>query len=225
MRLILVVAVLGILTVLLVQNWSPVLPLVFLGTRTLSLPLAMWIFLSTAAGVFTSLVITILLKISIYFGEQQGEKRFTSRATFPRKGTFRGKPFSTPPSGPTNTTGTTESVRSDAFDDWETNDSGNDDWDFDSPPSEPPPPSFQSYERQQEPQSTSQSGSVYSYNYRQPKNTAVGKTESVYDADYRVIRPPLQQTTTNDDENQADDDDWKFFDDDDLDDKDDRPRQ
>jgi hypothetical protein len=224
MRLILVVAVLGILTVLLVQNWSPVLPLVFLGTRTLSLPLAMWIFFSTAAGVFTSLVITLLLKIPIYFGQQQGEKTLTSGANFPRKGTFRGEPFSTP-SRPTTTSRTKDSVRSDTFDDWETNDSGNDDWDFDSSPPEAPPPSSQSYERRQEPQSISQSGSVYSYNYRQPKNTAVGKTESVYDADYRVIRPPLEQTTTNQDENQTDDDDWKFFEDDDLDDQDDRPRQ
>ncbi len=55
----------------------------------------------------------------------------------------------------------------------------------------------QTYERQQEPKSSSQSGSVYSYSYREPKNTAVGKTESVYDADYRVIIPPYQPPTTD----------------------------
>ena len=44
-RLILLVAVLGGLTLLLVQNWSPALPLVFLGIRTQALPLAIWIFI------------------------------------------------------------------------------------------------------------------------------------------------------------------------------------
>lgn len=227
-RLILLVAVLGILTLLLVQNWSPVLPLVFLGTRTLPLPLAMWIVFSTAAGVFTSLLITILLNIPIDFGGQEEERQrpFKSTATSPRgKAAFREEPFSKP-SRATGATGKTDSATSNRFDDWDTNDSRTDDWDFDSAPPEPRTSGPQTtYERQQEPQSSSKSGSVYSYNYRDPKNTAVGKTESVYDADYRVIRPPLQQPTTNQDENQPDDDDWKFFEDDDLEDEDDPSRK
>ncbi len=60
-RLILLVAVLGGLTLLLVQNWSPVLSLVFLGMRTQPLPLAMWILFSTATGAFTSVLISYLV--------------------------------------------------------------------------------------------------------------------------------------------------------------------
>ncbi len=66
------------------------------------------------------------------------------------------------------------------------------------------------YEVNTKPKSGYRSGSVYSYNYREPSNSGVGKTESVYDADYRVITPPLQQTDTKQDK-----DDWGFEDDDD----------
>ncbi|MDB9316158.1 LapA family protein [Nodularia spumigena] len=234
-RLILLVAVLGILTLLLIQNWSPVLALVFLGVRTLPFPLAMWIFFSTAAGAFTSLIITTLLKVSNYFGEPQPQRPYTSAGTSPRaKATSREEP-QPPPYRTSTAASPTESTPSNAFDDWETNDSRNDDWDFDEQQPEAPTPSpqtppvrdSQTYERQQEPQSRSQSGSVYSYNYREPKNTAVGKTESVYDADYRVIIPPYEPSTTNPVDEQAndDDDDWKFFEDDDFEDEDEQSRK
>ena len=227
-RLILLVAVLGILTLLLIQNWSPVLSLVFLGVRTLPLPLAMWIFFSTAAGALTSLLIATLLKVSNYFGEQQRPRPYQSDGTSPRaKATSREEPQ---PATSRPATATTN-----AFDDWETSDSRNDDWDFDqqqpeaptSSPQTPPVRDSQTYERQQEPQSRSQSGSVYSYNYREPKNTAVGKTESVYDADYRVIIPPYEPPTTNQVDEQTDDDDedWKFFEDDDFENEDEQPRK
>ncbi|MBD0266213.1 MAG: LapA family protein, partial [Tolypothrix sp. Co-bin9] len=71
------------------------------------------------------------------------------------------------------------------------------------------------YERPQQPKSSSQSGTVYSYGYRDPNNSGVGKTETVYDADYRVIIPPAAQKPSspeNDWESSKDDedDDWKF---------------
>ncbi len=234
-RLILLVVVLGIVTLLLVQNWSPVLSLVFLGVRTLPLPLAMWILFSTAAGAVTSLLITTLLKVSNYFGGQQRQRPYKSAGTSPRtKATSREEPQQ-PSYRPSTAASNTESTTSNEFDDWETNDSRNDDWDFDEPQPEAPTPSpqtppyrdSQTYERQQEPQSRTQSGSVYSYNYRDPKNTAVGKTESVYDADYRVIIPPYEPSTTNQVDEQAneDDDDWKFFEDDDVENDDQQPRK
>jgi hypothetical protein len=43
----------------------------------------------------------------------------------------------------------------------------------------------------------------------------VGKTESVYDADYRVIIPPYQESGKT---QVTDDDDWDFFEDDDFED-------
>ncbi|MEH1932897.1 MAG: LapA family protein [Nostoc sp.] len=228
-RLILLVAVLGGLTLLLVQNWSPALSLVFLGVRTQPLPLAIWILFSTATGAFTSVLIATLFKLSNYFVRGQRRTPESSTATSPRaKATRREEPTSRPASPPPPAS-KKEEPSNDEFDDWETNGSKDDDWNFDEKSEEAPNPNPQAqpprdsttYERQSEAKSSSQSGSVYSYSYREPKNTAAGKTESIYDADYRVIIPPYQPPTTN----QADDDDWEFFDDDDDDDDDKRSRR
>lgn len=220
-RLILLVTVLGGLTLLLAQNWSPVLPLVFLGIRTQPLPLAMWILFSTTAGAITSVFISSLFNLSTYLARQR--PRLKSPATSQNaKQTRREETFSRPVN-PTPAANTKESRSSDdVADDWDTNNTtDDDDWDFEQKSNVESTPSpentqdrDQSYERQQKPKSGSQSGSVYSYSYRQPKNSGVGKTESVYDADYRVIIPPYQPPTTTNQKND-DDDDWGFFDDED----------
>ncbi|MBD2773478.1 LapA family protein [Iningainema tapete] len=205
-RLFLLLAVLGGLTLLLVQNLSPVISLTFLGVKTSALPLASWILFSTGAGIFTSLLITSLFNLSNYFTRQtqntprKAATTYTS-ATSGRKETKRPEP---PPSNV-------------ADDDWD-QDSSKDDWDVEEK-DEPIKDRATIYERQQEPKSVSQSGSVYSYSYQEPKNSGVRKTESVYDADYRVIVPPHQPSTTN----KADDDDWGFLDED-LDDLEPRDR-
>lgn len=230
-RLFLLVAVLGGLTLLLVQNWSPALSLVFLGIRTQPLPLAMWILFSTTAGALTSVLINTLFKLSNYFVKPQRQTPLRSPSASPRTKTTRPEEPTPRPSSPPPA-GKTEYASDEEFDDWETN-RNNDDWNFDENPTDAPNPNrqtqpfrdSQTYERQQEPKSSSQSGSVYSYSYREPKNTAVGKTESVYDADYRVIIPPYQPPPTNQADN-ADDDDWSFFDDDDeFEDEDKRSRK
>jgi hypothetical protein len=217
-RLTLLVAALGGLTLLLVQNLSPALPLVFLGMRSRPLPLAVLILFSTAAGAGTSLLITSLFRLSNYFGGQPRQappkSSTTSRRTTAKAN--RQEEFTPPPSS--KAANQTNYAANEEFDDWETN-SADDDWDVEEKPQEATkaqsqPDSFSdssTYERPQKPKSGTQSGSTYSYSYREPKNTAAGKTESVYDADYRVIIPPYQpptKDTTNDDE-----DDWGFFDD------------
>jgi hypothetical protein len=224
-RLILLVAVLGGLTLLLVQNWSPAISLVFLGMRTQPLPLAMWILFITTAGAFTSVLITTLLKFSNYF---EGKPRKTPlksattsrRVNPPQKEEPTPPPFTPPPA-----------ATGEEFDDWETSNT-NDDWDFGEQPQQAPPAApktqpvqnFEPEKRQSQPKSSSQSGSVYSYSYREPKNTAAGKTESVYDADYRVIIPPYKQPT-DEPADKTDDDDWSFFEDDEFGDEDDKPRK
>ncbi|MEA5601382.1 LapA family protein [Nostoc sp. UHCC 0252] len=230
-RLILLVAVLGGLTLLLVQNFSPALSLVFLGVQTQPLPLAIWILFSTTIGAFTSILIATLFNLSNYFvaGQRQTSERRST--TSPRaKTTQREEPPSRPSNPPPPASKKEEPTTSDEFDDWETNGNTDDDWNFDEKSEAAPKPNpeaqpardSKNYERQSEAKSSSQSGSVYSYSYREPKNTAAGKTESVYDADYRVIIPPYQPPTTN----QADDDDWEFFDDDeDFEDDDKRSRR
>lgn len=212
-RLILLVAVLGGLTLLLAQNWSPALPLVFLGMRTQPLPLALWILFSTAAGAFTSILITTLFKLSNLFAGQPQKTPSKSAPTSPPRSANRRKEPTPPPASPPPPSGKAAHSTSQEFDDWETPNQ-DDDWDFEEQPEQAPTDIAE--ERQRAPKSSSQSGSVYSYSYQEPKNTAVGKTESVYDADYRVIIPPYQPPTTN----QADEDDWDFFDDDDFEDED-----
>ncbi|WP_155968301.1 hypothetical protein [Kamptonema formosum] len=69
------------------------------------------------------------------------------------------------------------------------------------------------YEVKQEPTASSWSGTIYSYSYREPSQSGVGRTESVYDADYRVIKSPQQQPKAEEDDweskgNQNDDWDW-----------------
>lgn len=49
---------------------------------------------------------------------------------------------------------------------------------------------LRNFEVKQTPKQTSQSGSVYSYGYREPEGTGVGRSEKVVDAEYRVIVPP-----------------------------------
>lgn len=61
------------------------------------------------------------------------------------------------------------------------------------------------YEVPQEPKTISHSGTIYSIGYRDPNETAVGKNESVYDADYRVINSPNPPPVK---ESAPDEDDW-----------------
>jgi hypothetical protein len=63
-------------------------------------------------------------------------------------------------------------------------------------------------EVQPEPKTRYQAGSVYSYGYRDPSNSGVGRTESVYDADFRVITPPYRPDP--EEVPATEDEDWDF---------------
>ncbi|HCF28378.1 MAG TPA: hypothetical protein DEV81_14515 [Cyanobacteria bacterium UBA11049] len=240
-RLFLLLVVLGCLTLLLVQNWSPVLPLVFLGARTQPLPLAIWILFSIAAGAITSLFISGCFKLSNYFTPSQPRKRRQVAASSFRSNTTRAE---APKSSQANyTTSTsqpnTDSTPTEDLNDWESNSS--DDWDFEqetqvrdkTPRTEPQDTvrEDKNYQVNNEPKSSYRDSS-YSYSYREPSNSGVGRTESIYDADYRVLTPPHRQTNTTENKNQNQDDwkdeDWGFEDDEDwgFDDKESpRPRR
>lgn len=212
-RLILLLVVLGGLTLLLTQNWSPVLPLVFLGVKTQALPLAIWILISIAAGAFTSLSITGLFKLSNHFG-RPSKRRYASDAS---------AQYSQPPkTAASQPKPDTESTPTDA-DDWSSSTTDDDDWDFEDEP-EKTRDSTQNtvkdattYKVSTEPKTSNQTG-AYSYSYQEPSNSGVGKTESVYDADYRVLTPPYQQKKTA-----KEDEEWDFGDDDEFEDESDSP--
>ncbi|BAI91430.1 hypothetical protein NIES39_J03830 [Arthrospira platensis NIES-39] len=75
----------------------------------------------------------------------------------------------------------------------------------------PPETTGKTFEVQQQPQKESWSGSVYSFNYKDGQNSGAGRTESVYDADYRLINPPSPPTKI-----QSDEEDWGFDDEDEI---------
>ncbi|MFM7365537.1 MAG: LapA family protein [Cuspidothrix sp.] len=189
-RLIILATVTLGLIILLVQNLSPSLPLVFLGMRTQSLPLALWILVSIIAGIITSVIIISLIKFITYLNLQA--QPIPVSKSIPRSS--RVKPNTPPPTSPPPVS------QFDDEDDWETN--GNkDNWDDeDNLAPEPSPP-------------RTRPSSVYSYSSQAPENTAVGKTETIYDADYRVIIPPYEKPSQD---KVTDEDDWDFFEDDEF---------
>ena len=197
-RLIILVTTILWLIIILVQNFGYSLPLVFLGMRSQSLPLGLWVLLSIIAGVCTSLVITRLLKFATNLNLPEQQYIPKSPPTTAQRVKQNTPPPSSPPQPPAS--------QFNDQDDWNTN-QDQDDWDdgknYESVP-------------KTSPTSNSRTSSVYSYSSQAPKNTAVGKPEAIYDADYRVIIPPYKEPSKN----QADDDDWDFFEDDDFVDKD-----
>ncbi|QNP31194.1 LapA family protein [Cylindrospermopsis curvispora GIHE-G1] len=184
--------------ILLVQNLAPSLPLMFLGMRSRPLPLALWILFSITAGGLTSLLIntfvSTLWKITGYSTTQTGSSAPPSGSksfdTYNQENTHS---VNHPPRSRNGNDDT-----GDKFDDWQMGSQEGDDWDFTQPPKSPTQ------------RNVSPSDSVYSYSSQSPKNTGVGKAESIYDADYRVIIPPYQPPSTNPSDNDTDDD-WDFL--------------
>ena len=232
-RLILLVAVLGGLTLLLAQNWSPAIPLVFLGLRSKPLSLAIWMLFATAAGVFTSLLISGLLQLSSRYVKPKrtssppsDSPRVNKRT--PQENVFTQRKTTTPPANKVQIPSEYENTQDD---DWDLDKNASDDWEFEERVQQREYTAADSrqytkiqddrdYEDFREPENDRKSAdSSYSYDKTDLKNSGVGKTESVYDADYRVIVPPNNPSTTpntsnNSDIKENDDDDWGFYDED-----------
>ncbi len=279
----LLVIVVG-LTIFALQNVEPVLSLVFLGVRSPAAPLSIWILLSMATGVVTSLLISALLGFSNYLSQPRGrtDRNSGDRNTFvednrtpyaapppPRKqeidpdrdretqpaSGYRTE-YGTPAGYSARTTFQQETpnpavakdfaqsatyAAPDDEDDWVSDgsksgsDGSGDDWGDDRDLPDRPQvndvaganPS--DYEAKQEPKSKSWAGSVYSYGYRDPNQSGVGQTESVYDAEYRVLVPPIDPIPKPDhaqapkNPSVETEDDWGLDENDVFDDEDDRP--
>jgi uncharacterized integral membrane protein len=239
----------AVLVIFIQQNLTPVLPLTFLGLKTVAFPLAVWILLALAAGGLTSWLILMLFKLqlSLNYGStsgRNGRESTTGRSVQQTQArefrTTRNRedpdndPDNYSDSDPVRTTATYErsstgrSPKRDEFEpvnDWQDDEENWVEGDFDSDPplqkggdrnwvdedeenwvDEPIAPSAKTdkvdqgspqktdYEIPQEPVNKYQAGSIYSYSYRSSENTGVGKTESVNDAEYRVIVPPSAES-------------------------------
>ncbi|NET01491.1 MAG: LapA family protein [Sphaerospermopsis sp. SIO1G1] len=220
-RLILLAVILVGLITLLAQNLSPSLSLVFLGMRTQPLPLALWILFSMTAGGLTYVLLATLIKFTNNFANsvQSSSEQFSARTKSPRF--QRNSREETIPGSRSSQTFVDDDYDleddEDEFDDWDLDNSEDDDWEFTQARSRR---RSQSPRDKQIPDDFSESDSAYSYSSQTPQNTGIGKTESVYDADYRVIVPPYQPLDNSQSDN-SDDDDWSFFEDDENDE--DRP--
>jgi hypothetical protein len=252
------------LVLLVLQNISPSVSLVFLGTQTPSFPLSFWMVMAIAVGVILSLLIWGLFQLSASGSAAVPQSSPPPRSPKPpvQPMGFKAEPSPEPSSSysssrnPVNTARTSTTYSSpqptastaSTNDDWETEvkpirqswdeeDWGEEEsvnstasqprWNQEevasnsgeprseasevrssySPESEYTRPNH--YEVEQKPKRETWSGSVYSYGYREGGDTAVGKSESVYDADYRIITPPPPSTEIQDDEEE----DWDVQDD------------
>ena len=266
-QLITFLVIVGGLAIFMIQNLSPSVSLIFLGSALPSLPLSVWILGAMFAGMLTYGLIASLFNVSqSSVGQQPQRQPQSSRSPKPPVEASSASAWGYDPASepsPRSSYTASSSVRNSASesprttieeDDWETEVKpfnpawedqsledvapsksssssqrssilGEEQWENSEQNREnfkqSPPPI---YETEQKPQNESWSGSVYSYGYRDPSTTGVGRTETVYDADYRIITPPPSSsppTRIQDDsefqQNNADDDeDWGLDDDDDL---------
>jgi hypothetical protein len=292
-RLALLLAILGGLTLFALQNSSPAVPLVILGVQTQAFPLAVWMVGAIAAGAFTTLVIAALFGLSNIASTrtrrpaaQREASRYTASTdaswgkgwTEPQDSSYGSTATASATSSTTSAANTTASYTQSAsskpkssFDfrnDWENVGAPVEEWedwqDYEEPvdtpraqanpqasssyssssssssynsqtriqepeeereewedweeeevpPQAPVQPPRTDYEVRRDPKTSYQSGSVYSYSYREPSDSGVGKTEAVYDADYRVIIPPARSLDELDSEpisNQDSDEDDSLF--------------
>lgn len=213
----LLLAIIGGLTVFAWQNWTPAIALTFLGLQTPALPLSLWIVLAIVAGILTALVINALFITSNYLAVR--DSRFRRVPAPPRSNSFASPRSSPPPSGQTSSR-VTDPDRSDSrfyqaprssspqspapssaskryetptrpsdyqrlsepdFDDWER--PMREDWGDEEPAI--------SRDRRS-PSPPSQSSSTSSSSQRQPRESDAQRSDSVVDADYRVIVPPYR---------------------------------
>lgn len=170
LRLVLILAVAGILAIFTLSNSTVPMSIVFLGVRSPTLPLSLWILGGIALGIATTAAINVLFGLT-RFTARRSERKTVRHSTQPT-GVY---PYSQQPGQPSRSTASEDA------DDWFSD--GGDDW-----TDEPRNPPRRDFESRQDPASGSQSGSTYSYTYRKP-----AAPPEVVDADYTVIKPPTRK--------------------------------
>ncbi|MFM8307141.1 MAG: hypothetical protein ACKN87_08810 [Microcystis aeruginosa] len=182
------------------QNLGVITLVFFGGIMTVKLPLAVWVLLFTLAGILSGLTLQFLYSFGRPLAAPKASPRIANNPT-----------VSPPSPRPTYIQDSAPSARGN---DWE-RDSG-DDWNFDTPPEKPTiiqdREEFSSRVADEEeanfvkpPSDSSQTGSVYSYSYRTAKQTRGEKADQVYDVNYRIITPPVEDQN---EVNKGDEEEW-----------------
>ncbi len=227
-RIVLLLIVAGGLALVAFSNLSPVISLVFLGLPTPALPLATWMGIAIASGICTSFVLQFLQFLLVGSStpplqEPLEVPRQSRSFTRDYQEPISSRPYTAPPETPKTSAASAS--------DWEEANDRN--WDFESTGENSesqtnprPDATVQSKSTERTNETTQQSktdtpSGVYSYSYREQekKQDGVGKADAVYDANYRVIRPPNPPVKSDDD-----DDDWGFEDDDDFNEQTNNPK-
>lgn len=218
-RLLLLLLILVGLAAFTLQNWAFQIPLVFLGKQTLVLPLSVWVLGAIAAGALTTLLFTGLFQLSNTLAAKRIRSRVASASRMETEAAASRSSWEE--SGWGSSTNRSTSSQD------EYSSSGGDRFSDESDLGEESDPVDRSYntgydsgyerdrtnyEVPQEPTSSYRSGSSYSYSYKDPNSSGIGRSESVYDADYRVIIPPPQPL-------EEPEDDYGFEEDDDFEDE------
>ena len=209
-RLLLLLLILVGLAAFTLQNWAFQLPLVFLGKQTLVLPLSVWVLGAIAAGALTTLLLTALFQLSNTLAAKRLQARVASASRLETEAAASRSSWDNSSDRSTSSQTSYTSSTADRFSD----ESG-----FGTEEEADPVDHTSyasgyerdrtSYEVPQEPTSSYRSGSSYSYSYKEPNTSGVGKSESVYDADYRVIIPPPQALEEPEDDYGFEDEDFE----------------
>jgi hypothetical protein len=210
-RLLLLLLILVGLAAFTLQNWAFQLPLVFLGQQTLVLPLSVWVLGAIAAGALTTLLFTGLFRLSNTLAAQKIRSRVASASRLETEAAASRSSWDDSGWGSSaNRSPSSQDEYSSS-----TGDRFTDESDFGAE-AEADPVDRSGYERDrtnyevpQEPTSSYRSGSSYSYSYKDPNSSGIGRSESVYDADYRVIIPPPQPLEEPEDDYGFEDDDFE----------------
>jgi hypothetical protein len=209
-RLLGLLGLIAIAVLFALQNLTPAIALVFLGVQTPALPLAWWVLGAIGLGSATTLTVSVLFGLSSFVTRQTVRsqvRRTVADGSAPNQRTARRPPeddaawqdwrgYDQTPNQPApDPTRTPPSA--DPADDWEQPRS--DDWDdglgsrSDRPRSQPEAARStrlgSDFEMPQTPKRTPRTGSVYSSSYRESEPPA-DPSQSVVDADYRVLVPP-----------------------------------
>ena len=198
--------------------------------QTPELPLAIWMLIFTLAGLFTSLIGQLLNYLSIRSsiknnyssttsyvaqGEDKSKSPRDSQKVADSPRLQKDKPSIARASDPRKTAVNPNNSNSQS--DWEDNNL-NDDWitEKSTQPQTPEKTTSEqikgnkNYDVPSQSPTVSRSSSTYSYKYSEGNESNKKRVDKVYDANYKIINPPLQQ---NNNENinakeDEDDEDW-----------------
>lgn len=166
---------LGALTILVIQNSTPALPLVLFGGSTIALPVGVWLLVGVGAGLVTSL---LLQGLTFQPPTAEVAPRYRQREPRPKSPPESRRQ---PQKQPKKKDDWTPAPRSD----WDASPTEEPGWDIEAPPTNPTEPQVRPA------RSTS----------TRPAGSSDRPKDGVYDADYRVIEPPKAKSDSEPEEN------------------------